>query len=226
MAPTEIGVANGLIRATWSGRLPGGEIFSHGQYLYTAIGAGINYAAIGANLSSYITNLLTTSAGTGITMAGVFASTTIWDRLTIQGVAESDGSPVGDPLYIALTDHGTGGVALPNQISHCVTIRADPFGASNRNRFYLPPYVAGLAGSSQPVAAGVVNNNIQTAVAGWQHAEWTSLAATTPEIFPAVYSPAKHKAYQATDCYLGNILDTQRRRRNKEVEVRTITTLP
>lgn len=220
MAPTPISLeANTVFRATWSGTLPQNEIFAHHQMFYTSEAYTLDEVA--TNLSTHITNLLSTSVFGVNTMSGIFASTTQWTRLTLQNFDAAAGVAVGDPHYTALSDAGTGDPALPNQIAHCVTIKADPFGRRNMNRFYLPPYASG-AGAQD---AGVVESDVCDAVSAWLHNQQATLIDTEPLLSMCVYSPTDHAVYKPIETYVGNYLDTIRRRRNKVREVRHIATL-
>lgn len=212
--------ANTVFRATWSGTLPNAEIFAHHQMFYSPDGTATP-ASISGNLSTHITNLLSTVT-TGVnTMKGVFASTTAWTRLTVQEWDCLTDKGVGDPHYTALTDVGNGGQGLPNQLAHCVTIKSDPFGRTQMNRFYLPPYTGNVGGQ----VSGIVAADTCNAIANWLHNQQATLIVTVPYLSMCVYSPQNKAVYKPIETYVGNVLDTIRRRRNNIPEVRNIKTL-
>jgi hypothetical protein len=220
MTAVPIPVGSPTYRATWSGTLANSEIFSFHQSFYSpTVGAG-DAGAASVTLGTHITTLLATAV-TGLgTMAAVFASTTAWNRLTVEVWNTATNARIGDPVYTALTSVGTGAAALPNQIAQCITLHASPFGARNRNRFYLPTYSAQVAGTFV-APAGIVNANVCTALTSWLHARNIANLAAAYPLGMAVYSPSAHASSEVQDCVAGNVVDTIRRRRNKVAEVRT-----
>lgn len=207
-------------KATFSGTLDGNEIFAHSQH-FSSDSALASYVA--GNLSSHITNLLATAvvAGPVATMAAAFADWVSWEKLHVEPIG-TDGKllPGGLSFDLALTDVGTGNgsLGLPYQCSHAVTLRNATIGRRNKNRFYLPPYVTGATNGK-----GIIGSPICTALGSWLSNQNTALQSLSPAISMVNLSVAGAAFTDVIDAYIGNVVDTQRRRRNHIPEVRTIT---
>lgn len=209
-----------LYKATFSGTLPGSEIFAHSQH-FDSESADSEYVA--DNLSSHVTNMLSTAVTSGpvSTLASAFPDTVAWTRLHVEPITTTGALlPGGVSADRALTDVGTGNPSfgLPFQCSHCITLRNSTIGRRSKNRFYLPPYVVTVTNG-----AGLVAPSISVALGAWLANQQTALESLSPAISMINISPAGALATDLIDSYIGNVIDTQRRRRNALTEVRTIT---
>lgn len=111
---------------------------------------------------------------------------------------------------------GTGGTnALPPQIAICASLLTDFAGGSNRGRMYLPGPVNGqttTAGKLTTAASGVIATALSAAFA--------ACLATGGGIVIQVYSPTLRSLTTVTAVGVGDVLDTQRSRRNSLLEIR------
>jgi len=215
-----------IAQCTFSGTLPDSEIFSHRVHAAVEGARDVSQtdlANIADGLASHITGMLgaTVTGGLFSTLAGFWPNGVQWRRLTVRGIIPSTGAVILDPEYRELSDDGSGGGgpsdAMPNQIAWCITLRRSAFGRRNRNRWYLPPPVTSIRGSTPSRIADAYVE----AMADWLPNEQTRLGGLTEPVQLCVSSPTDHTASVATDCFIGDTLDTIRRRRNRIVETRT-----
>lgn len=104
------------------------------------------------------------------------------------------------------------GQMLPFQCATAVSLRTIFATRSGRGRFFLPPLAVSV------IAAGRLSVASQTAVADAVEAMMTTLVAGGST--PVVYSRVAKAAVTVTSFDVGDVIDTQRRRRNKLVEDR------
>jgi len=107
------------------------------------------------------------------------------------------------------------GVPLPPQVATAVTVRTALAGRSDRGRFYLPPVVTDDVGDTGRIG-GTTPLTLVTAVG-------TAIdAANTAGVDSSlvVYSRKLHDTHFAIRIEVGDVFDTQRRRRDKLVETR------
>ena len=104
--------------------------------------------------------------------------------------------------------------ALPPQCAVAVTLRTALSGASYRGRYYLPaPEVTGLTTVGR--LSNTAKNQILVSLTNAHGAE----IATGPTV--TIYSRVHHSIEQVTQISVGDVVDTQRRRRDKLVESRS-----
>lgn len=203
----------------FSGTLTG-EIFAHKQHV-ASTSADPEYVA--DQMSSHVTNLLATAVTSGpvATMAAAFADWVSWTLLRVEPITTTGSLlPGGISATRSLTDVGTGNgsLGMPYQCTHSITTRSSGTGRRNKNRFYLPPYVVGVTNGKGIVAAPVC-----VAIGAWLANQQTALNSLSPEVELINISPADAAAKDIVDSYIGNVIDTQRRRRNALTEARTVT---
>lgn len=107
--------------------------------------------------------------------------------------------------------------SLPYQCSPAVSFRTATLSRAGRGRIYAP----------SPAVVAVLDGRLTTAAAGTLA---DSAAAMLGELDsaglqPVIYHRAAHSTTPIISIDVGNVIDTQRRRRNKLVEVRTSRTL-
>lgn len=211
-----------LYKVQHGGVLPGGEQFSYHYMVNSTAGT---LAAQNTLHSGAIARILaTTVAGvSGVTtLAAVFPTVVEWTRTSVREWDPTTNKGVGASLSTGLTVFGTNvTLGMPTQVAHAITIRTAANGRRERNRFYHPPYGT----NTTNVTGGRVHVNIIAAIAAAYAAENAHLQADATGTRIVVYSPADAVAKTATATYIGDVLDTIRRRRNKLVENRTTTAL-
>ena len=108
---------------------------------------------------------------------------------------------------------------LPPQLTAVASLRTATATRKGRGRFYLPPYDKSFVSAS----TGRLNS---TAVSTTVSAVNTLLQSLiTSSLSPVIYSRTTHTGILVTQFDVGDVYDTQRRRRDKLVEVRTSQTL-
>lgn len=212
-----------LIKLVWSGTLGDAEdeIFSYSRW--AAIVAPENLEAVMDQAADDVTDLLAESTTGGVTyptIATAFPGTVHWTELKGYVYDEATGANLSlEPAVRVLTDSGvdTGSKALPNQDSLAITTQMVPRGPSSYNRFYLPPMIAEVLGDDGHVRGATIDD-IQTQL---KFANTAHKAFATPNDWEyCVYSTKLHVANPIDRYFTGDVMDTQRRRRNKLVETR------
>jgi len=107
--------------------------------------------------------------------------------------------------------------SLPYQCSPCVSFRTATLSRAGRGRIYAP----------SPAAVALLDGRLTTAAAGHlaDSAEGMLGALDSAGLQPVIYHRAAHSTTPIISLDVGDVIDTQRRRRNKLVEVRTSRTL-
>ena len=139
-------------------------------------------------------------------------------ELTTASVEESTGgqiSRLGDD--VTLPGVATGEM-IPFQCATCVTLTTALATRGGRGRFYLPP----LAVST--LDAGRVSTGAVATIVGAAGALWAGLDTGGLEL--VLYSRTTKATTTVTGGNVGNVIDTQRRRRNKLIEARVGLTAP
>jgi len=200
-------VYNNVLSGTWPGETwsmtvhtekVGGSLAAAATAFATA--AGVLWTTGGAaGLAPYI----------GTTVSAVEVSTAELSPVT--------GKQLGRTIA-AFVHAGTSVSALlPPQCAVVGSMRTALATRAGRGRFYMPPM------ASNVLAAGLIDGTVQTELATVIKEFLQSLATST---YPAVIY---HRASRLTDavisCDVGNVFDTQRRRRSKLVETRVSNAL-
>lgn len=104
------------------------------------------------------------------------------------------------------------GAMLPFQCATAVSLRTVFATRRGRGRFFLPPLAVGA------IAGGRLTTAAQTTIA--DKVQEMMLFLQSGSQTPVVYSRASRAAITVTSIDVGDVIDTQRRRRNKLVEDR------
>lgn len=105
--------------------------------------------------------------------------------------------------------------SLPPQLAVCVSLRTDLSGGRFRGRFYLPaPATTTIAANGRIVTA-----NVSTFANGMALA-FAAAITSSPTSLLVVYSRVGRSVRLVQSLDVGDVMDTQRRRRDKLVEVR------
>lgn len=196
-----------LFRHTVRGTTPG-ESWSFGVY---TTGDGSIQSAQSA-FTDAVTSMWTGNLDAVIT-ADVVAT-----ELSTASIASASGTQ----LLRVTEDVTLPGVAtgemLPFQCATSVSWTADLATRAGRGRIYLPP----LAAST--LDAGRLSNDAVVVIAGAANDFWSGL--DTGGLALVLYGRTTHTTNAVTGGNVGNVIDTQRRRRNKLIEARTALTAP
>jgi len=124
----------------------------------------------------------------------------------------TDGQLTRVEVVLALTGVAAGEM-LPFQCATVISLLTDSATRHGRGRFYLPPLATGTVDGGLISAATITS--LDTA--------WTAFfdSLNTDGLNPVVRNRTGHISTPVTGARVGNVFDTQRRRRNKLVEVYT-----
>ena len=124
----------------------------------------------------------------------------------------TDGQLTRVEVVLALTGVAAGEM-LPYQCATVISLLTDSATRHGRGRFYLPPLATGTVDGGLISAATITS--LDTA--------WTAFfdSLNTDGLNPVVRNRTGHISTPVTGARVGNVFDTQRRRRNKLVEVYT-----
>jgi hypothetical protein len=173
-------------------------------------------------LADYVEPTLEAFFGTGTTSAQVKLKTLKLSPINDSGhVIESRTT-----LATANTDiHGdAGGSIMPLQCSVCASWETPVVGRKGRGRIYLPPVVVGVLGSHgrlDPSWVGDAATNVKALLEGLSY---SGVGAGTAHVRPIVTGAPWTDYGMITEVRVGDLVDTQRRRRRQLVETYTSET--
>jgi len=203
------------------GNLPGGPVWSVGIRVGGPAPSAENLT-IGAQrfLDSFCVNFL----GDCVAAGGIWAL-----GVTIAGctgrVIGTDGKTVGAPIEVSPSQspaYGFAAPSLPNQCACVVTLKTSQAGRSGTGRIYLPLLALGVVNGKHGKAgqiSGAVRHWLDTAYADLG---LTALGARDWCIYSAKGAGAVAKIVSVR---VGDVIDTQRRRRDGLTEAYSATTL-
>lgn len=202
------------IRVTANGGMPGGERWS------CSVSFGLESPIILVSQPPLDTIAIGSAAAWASFVNGSLMSTQVTlQRVDVRQIDE-DGTTMAMSASVPTTPAaGTGPVLLPNQCAVVCSLRTGTPGPKGRGRFYLPML------STNPGPDGrlfpVVRNQIADNLAILVNALTTSVDVAFPndQAWPIVASGAVVPAnYRVTALRVGDVYDTQRRRRDALVE--------
>lgn len=196
-----------LFRLVASGTTPG-ETFTHTLHADSALSPAGAALAWGDAIQAAMT------AGWAAQMPGnvvyTLASAASIDTATDKQLQRSE---------VVLNIPGTSiAEILPFQCATAVSLRTAFATRSGRGRFYLPPLAANA------IAGGRVAPASLTALKAGADALFDSL--NTDAMTPVIRNRTLHISTGVTDGFVDDVIDTQRRRRNKLIPVRQAVVVP
>jgi len=218
-----------LFKMVYRGTLgTAGEIFAYSMWVSTP-GSGVLPGAISdagsASISDFMEEASVGSVGATTTASDFWGDDVVWVECAVREYVIATGVPLGDGYTISsITDiAGTGpGVSLPYQVAEVVTIDRGGLGRARWNRHYLPPLEnnASFIRSNDRMQTGVPDTLVNATVAldG-------ALSGHESGLGICHYSFKDHTVTARPTVKVGDIWDTQRRRRNQLVETYTATLL-
>lgn len=196
-----------LYRFVASGTTPG-ETFSFTMHAEGALSTG--------DAATAFADALTAAWG-----AGMDDVTTADVDLTLASAATIDPATDGQitrvEVVLALTGVGAGEM-LPFQCATVVSLLTASATRHGRGRFYLPPLAALVLDGGRISAASLAV--LDTA--------WTAFfdSLNTDGVTPVVRNRTGHISTTVTSARIGDVIDTQRRRRNKLTETQVVVAVP
>lgn len=212
-----------IMRVTWAGTQAGGpEIFAYEQHIH-----GVGAASpddVATAIESHVGIFLDTavvSASFAITVRDMFPEDVHWTSVKVAEINPVTNKYLSDDSVsehaIDETGNPAGFVGLPLTDTLAITTRSGTIGRRIYNRFYLPRFTAACTDGKGRMLAQAV----PAIVAGLQ-AQQADLAVKLDTTYSYCnFSPVDKTDKDILDYYIGDVLDTQRRRRNQLVEVRT-----
>jgi hypothetical protein len=214
-----------IFRATWRGTAAAaGEIWAYKRHIS---GTGlVSPQDVAEAIAGHVADLLATTvvSSTPVALVGdAFPQDVVWTALKVAEInpTTNDYKAGVDPFDLELTgNHGLSfGSGLSLQDSLAITTRSGLIGRRNKNRFYLPYMIAGVMN-----APDRVHHNLLNAITEGLLANQDDLAAKLDTSYSYCnFSPTDHTDKAIVDYYIGDVMDTQRRRRNALVEARVTT---
>jgi hypothetical protein len=153
--------------------------------------------------------------------AGMDDSTTADVDLTLASAATIDPATDGQitrvEVVLALTGVDAGEM-LPFQCATVVSLLTASATRHGRGRFYLPPLAVSVLDTGRISAAALAV--LDTA--------WTAFfdSLNTDGVTPVVRNRTGHVSTTVTSARIGDVIDTQRRRRNKLTETQVVVAVP
>ena len=197
-----------LFRTDFRGSVYGIEEFQHGL-CWSSPGTASEVAADAA--AGWLTLLADAAANT------FYPTTIVWDSVNASELGATPAAPIQTSAQASIADGGTSSDAgLPAQCSPCLSLTTATAGSRARGRMYLPPPDTSSLGASGRLAAG-----FRTAWVGALDTFFSSMVGGghSPVVISAV--GGVWTTYPVTTIRLGDVIDTQRRRRNNIAEVYT-----
>jgi hypothetical protein len=190
-------------RTTIRGKVPG-DIYQFGFMLQSDDGV--------SNVADQVAGAFTTAYGT--TQRADFNTGVTFDDVLVQELSAGSGAVV-DAAVAAIGTAGTASVGmLPPQASMCVSVL--PVTGIHRGRFYLPPMNQGAT----TTAGRIGSSKVTTHGNAWQ-AFFNDIGGDTAPSRLGIWRSTTNAYVASKGISIGDVWDTQRRRRNKLIEVRT-----
>lgn len=195
----------------FSGTLPGGEVWSFGLRSDT-VAAGITQAQLQTiadnceDAYSAFHAVAANSMGNGVLFDLVTARVITTIGLTRMQAEASPTSPVA----------GSGSTTYPNQVATVVTLLTSAAGRRGRGRVYLAS-LGGTIGATGRMST-TKRSSLVTSFASTVDVVNSNLSAVTAGSKVAVQSQVVPSAAKVVSVRVGDVLDTQRRRRDAMVE--------
>ena len=214
-----------VIRAVWSGTYgtTPEEIFAYGRWAYAEL--DVDMELVLDTVQDDVTNFLA-QATTGSTpfsaISQIFPLDVQWTLLKVHKVNRATGEMLGESHARELTDAGLGAsTGLPYQLTLAVTGEAAFPDRKRRTRFFLPRFVKdALDGNGRVLPTLIDDMQLQL------HFQYHANKIADPPVTYCTLSKGLVANLHELDRFrTGDVIDTQRRRRNKLPEVRHIDTL-
>lgn len=195
-----------LYRVDFQGALHGTEAFQHGHHVNspdTAFGVASDAAA----------QWLAILAVSGF--SGLFSTGIQWTQVNVSELGATPGDPIVTSAQSPIADGGTASSGtLPNQIACVCSIQTATAGSRARGRMFLPPPIAGTLGTTGRLTSGTV-----TVLADNLEDYFDAMTGAGHDLVVVSGVGGAYTSYPAINIRVGDVLDTQRNRRNQLAEV-------
>lgn len=210
-----------VLRVSLNGAMPSGEVWSVNPVYSIGGDFGVPVSATQAQtIATAIANITP-----GAALLGAMAPSTTFVGCRVEarsaaGVLESLAEGVrATPL------NGTGSTIHPYQTAMVFSLRTASAGGSGRGRLYWPATGIGL-GSADYRLIPATATSLLAGMKSYLTSINAAIAATLTGVSLGVWSRLGNSIQPVTSLQLGNVLDTQRRRRDTLIEAIQSTTYP
>jgi len=201
-----------LFRVDFQGTIYGIEEFQHGMHFSSAdSAAGVASDAAAA----WLTVLADAAANT------YYPTTVVWSQVNVSELGSTPAAPIQTSAQAVIADGGTssdGG--LPAQCSPCVSLSTATAGSRARGRMFLPP-----PDVSALTTAGRLVSGFRTAWIGALDTFFATMASNAATCVVVSSVGGAYTTYPVNTIRMGDVVDTQRRRRNSIAEVYTVASI-
>lgn len=197
-----------LFRSDFQGSLYGIEQFQHGLHWSSTDSS----AGLAADLAAAWLTLLANAA-----VNTYFRTSVVWDQVNVSELGATPAAPIITSAQAVIADGGASADnSLPAQCAPCLSLTTATAGSRARGRMYLPP-----PDVTAVTISGRLDSAFRTAVVSALDTFFATMGANaaTPVVVSAV--GGVYTTYPVTTIRLGDVVDTQRRRRNSIAEVYT-----
>lgn len=199
-------------RVDFQGALHGTEAFQHGHHVSsadTAFGVASDAAA----------QWLAILAVAGF--SGLFHTGVQWSQVNVSELGATPSAPIVTSAQAPIADGGTAATnPYPNQVSTVCSIQTATAGSRARGRMFLPPPVSAAGTTTGRLATGSV-----TALADNLEDYFDAMTTAGHSLVVVSAVGGVYTTYPAINIRVGDVLDTQRNRRNQLAEVYQVRTV-
>jgi len=195
-----------LYRSDFQGTLYGIETFQHGMHWSSSDST----AGLAADLDTAWSTLVATAS-----FSDLFGTGVVWSQVNVSELGATPADPIITSAQATLGGAGTGtGSTLPAQCSPCVSLTTATAGSRARGRMFLPPTV-----TSAMTTAGRLGSSPRGAIVAALDTFFASMAGNAATCVVVSSVGGVYTTYTVNTIRLGDVIDTQRRRRNSIAEV-------
>jgi hypothetical protein len=201
-----------LFRIDYQGTLQGIESFQHGHHVSSADSAiGVAGDAAAAWSTFLGTAAVNTFYNTGV----------VWAQVNVSELGATPSAPIVTSAQANIALGGlSSDLALPPQCSPCVSLTTATAGSRARGRMFLPsPDITSI------VFAGRLTSGFRTAVITGLDTYFATMTINGHDTVVVSAVGGVYTTYEVVTIRLGDVVDTQRSRRNDIAEVYTTASI-
>lgn len=197
-----------LFRSDFQGTIYGIEQFQHGLHWSSTDSS----AGLAADLAAaWLTLLADTAVNT------FFRTSVVWDQVNVSELGATPAQPIITSAQAVIADGGVSSDnSLPAQCSPCLSLTTATAGSRARGRMYLPP-----PDVTAMTISGRLDSTFRTAMVNALDTFFGTMGANAASPIVVSSVGGVYTTYPVTTIRLGDVVDTQRRRRNNIAEVYT-----
>jgi hypothetical protein len=195
-----------LYRADFQGTIYGIETFQHGLHFSSSDST----AGLAADLDTAWTAVLANA-----NFSDQFTTGIVWSQINVSELGTTPAAPIVTSAQATLGGAGTAATAgLPAQCSPCISLTTATAGSRARGRMFLPPLAAAALSS-----VGRISSTPRGLILGVLDTFFGAMSANAADCVVVSSVGGVYTTYPVNTIRLGDVIDTQRRRRNTIAEV-------